>query len=448
MSLSQQVFDAGIVGAGGAGFPTYKKLSSEVDLLVVNGAECEPLLAADRYLMRVDAASVVAGIRAVMDACGIPRAVIGTKAHYAREIAALEEAIAACGADIPIHRLDSFYPAGDEQVLIYEITGRTVPPGGIPLDLRIVVMNVATLGQVAAATQGTPVTRRLVTVTGEVASPTIVDAPIGTSAADLVAAAGGATTSPYVIVRGGPMMGHHHPMSAASTLGYGKADGGLIVLPASHPLVAFAGKPLERLLAETKSMCIQCRMCTDLCPRYLIGHTMRPHRVMRTLQTGVDTESLTDALLCCECGICELYACPMGLSPRRMNIYAKGLLRAQGIGVTDKTVHVDQTSERDYRHIPQQRFIDRLQLSAYPTGIDAFVRLEPEVVRLPTKHGVGVPARPCVAVGDRVELGAVVAEVTFGEVGAPVHASLAGRITEVGPDHITIQRTQHEGGAS
>ena len=267
MSLEQQVFDAGVVGAGGAGFPTYKKLAKGAELLVINAVECEPLLASDRYLMRHDAARIVAGARAAADACGIPRIVIGTKSHYTREIAALEQAIAEAGADIAIHGLDSFYPAGDEQVLIYEITGRTIPPGGLPLDVGVINTNVTTAANIARAVEGIPVTRRLVTVTGEVRHPVIVDAPVGTTAADLIQAAGGANLDQYVIVRGGPMMGKQNPMSQAETLGYGKADGGLVVLPADHPLVQFVSKPLDRLLNETKSMCIQCQMCTNLCPR-------------------------------------------------------------------------------------------------------------------------------------------------------------------------------------
>ena len=439
MSLDRQVFDAGVVGAGGAGFPTYKKLAAGASLLVVNAAECEPLLASDRYLMRHSAGRIVAGAVAVAKQCGIPRVVIGTKKHYGREIAALQAAIAAAGADIAVHGVESYYPAGDEQSLVYDITGQTVPPGGIPLDIGVVVMNVASLAGVADAIDGRPVTRRLVTVTGEVAHPVVVDAPIGTTAADLIAAAGGALADPCVIVRGGPMMGKHHPMSDAPTLGYGKADGGLIVLRADHPLVQFAAKPVERLIAETKSMCIQCRMCTDLCPRFLIGHQMRPHRVMRSLQAGT-TEGFEDALLCCECGICELYSCPMGLSPRRINIYVKGLLRAQGRRVHDQVVHEDQTEPRPYRQIAQARFIDRLQLGGYPTTIDDCLRLDPAQVRLATRHGVGQPAVPCVQVGDAIAVGQVVADISFGSVGAPVHASIDGRVTEVDEAHITIQQ--------
>ena len=439
MSLEQQVFDAGVVGAGGAGFPTYKKFATGAELLVINGAECEPLLASDRYLMRHYAAQIVAGAQAVAQAYGIPRIVIGTKSHYAREIAALKQAIADAGAPITIHGLDSFYPAGDEQVLIYEITGRTIPPGGLPLDVGVININVTTASNVARAIDGEPVTRRFVTVTGEVAHPVIVDAPVGASAADLIEAAGGVRVDPYVIIKGGPMMGKHYPMSQASTLGYGKADGGLIVLPAAHPLVQFVSKPLERLLNETKSMCIQCQMCTSLCPRYLIGHQMRPHRVMRSLQNG-DNEGLNDALLCCECGICELYSCPMGLSPRRMNVYVKGLLRAQGVGIADRGVYPEHSVDRQYRRIPQSRFIERLQLGDYPTQIDDMVRLDPAQVRIPTRHGVGQAANVSVSVGDSVRTGQVIAGVEFGAVAAPVHASIDGRVTEADTSHITIQK--------
>ncbi len=438
MDLARQLFDAGVIGAGGAGFPTYKKLADGVSLLVVNAAECEPLLASDRFLMRHRADEIVAGALAVAGECGIPRIVVGTKAHYTRELAALRAAIEAAGADIEIHTLDSFYPAGDEQVLVYEITGQTVPPGGLPLDIGAVVMNAATAANVAAAVRGEPVTRRLVTVTGEVAHPVVVDAPVGATAADLIAAAGGVTASPYVIVKGGPMMGKHHPMSEVDRLGFGKADGGLVVLPADHSLVSFMSQPVERLLNETKSICIQCRACTEMCPRYLIGHQMRPHMVMRALQSGVGGDALTDALLCCECGVCELYACPMGLSPRKMNVYVKGLLRAQGVTIADRQVHPEHAAERELRRISQERFIDHLRLDTYPTTVDDQVRLEPDHVWLATRHGVGKPASPCVAVGEQVAVGQLVAAAEFGDVAAPVHASIAGTVTEADASHITI----------
>jgi len=439
-ALQRQVFDAGIIGAGGAGFPTHKKLVAGAKLLVVNGAECEPLLASDRLVMRQFAPEIIEGVTALTQALAVPRVVIGTKHHYSREIAALRGAIQAAGADIEIHEMDSFYPAGDEQVLIYEITGETVPPGGIPIDIGIVVVNVATALNVARALHGTPVTRRYVTVTGEVGTPQIIDAPVGTTATDLIAAAGGPNVQPYAIVRGGPMMGKQFPMAAATNMGFGKADSGLIVLPADHPLITFGSQSVDKIVAQARSICIQCTLCTEMCPRFLIGHQMRPHRVMRSVGTTTHPEDLADALLCCECGICELFACPMGLSPRRMNQYVKGLLRADGVKLADRTVHGDNTSLRPYRHIATSRLIDRWDLSAYPTQLDTVREFEPDKVLIPLRHGVGKPSTPKVQAGDQVKVGDVIAAVEFGDVGCVVHASIDGRVSAVENDAIRIER--------
>ncbi|MCL2780704.1 MAG: 4Fe-4S dicluster domain-containing protein [Actinomycetia bacterium] len=439
MDLARLIYDAGVVGAGGAGFPTHRKLLPDAGLLVVNAAECEPLLASDRYLMRHCAEQIVAGIVAVVDEFAIGRVVIGTKRHYVAEIAALRAAISAAGADIEIGAVDSFYPAGDEQVLIYELTGQTVPPGKVPIALGIVVINVTTAYQIHRATLGEPMLRRAVTVNGAVRAPRLVDAPVGTTPADLIAAAGGASCERHAFIKGGPMMGPCFAADAAGSFGYGKADSGLVVLPAEHPLVAFAGKPLEHVLGQT-SACIQCRLCTDMCPRYLIGHQMRPHLVMRVAQTRTHVADLADALLCCECGICELYACPMGLSPRRVNVWAKGVLREAGVTAGDPNIYPEQTADHPMRKIPQSRLIERWRLDPYPTELDEVVSIAPSRVLIPTKHGVGRPADPIVAVGDRVSAGQVIATVDQSAIGALVHASIDGRVSAVDATQITIER--------
>ncbi len=445
MGLIEQIFEAGVVGAGGAGFPTHKKLAGKAHTLVVNAAECEPLLASDRYIMRTHAGEIIEALTAVRKEFGIGRVVIGTKAKYAREIAALEAAIRGQGADIEVFKTGSFYPAGDEQILIYEITGETVPPGGIPLALGIVVINVTTAYNIRRAMDGVPVTRRYVTVNGEVGTPCIVDAPVGASVADCIAAAGGAAKDRYAFVRGGPMMGQKHPMDRAESTALGKQDGGLVVLGADHPLITFEAMPVKHMINQARSVCIQCRYCTDLCPRYLIGHKLRPNRVMRSIATGTCEDDLTDAMLCCECGICELFSCPMLLSPRKMNIYIKGLLREKGVTLEDKTIYPAQTDGREYRAISQHRLIDRWALSAYPTDIETVAVCSPQSVHIPLKHGVGRPSEPTVQPGDRVQPGDTVAAVAFEDVGCMVHASIAGTVTAVDSSGITIAQ---EGGAA
>ncbi|MDR1266414.1 MAG: 4Fe-4S dicluster domain-containing protein [Propionibacteriaceae bacterium] len=439
MSLLDQVFAAGVVGAGGAGFPTHRKLTGPAQWLIVNGVECEPLLASDRHVMRHHGDQVVAGARAVAQALGA-RALIATKRTYGRELAALTAAIAAQPGEVELRPVDSFYPAGDEQTLIFELTGRTTPPGGLPAALGVVVVNVTTARNIALAMAGQPVTRRLVTVNGAVARPAVVDAPVGALAADLVAAAGGATAADPVLVRGGPLMGRYLPWSEADRLGLGKADGGLLVLPGQHRLALQAARPVEQLLRQAQSACVQCQACTDLCPRYLIGHQIRPHLVMRATFAGGGVDpGLTDPLLCCECGLCELFACPMGLSPRRIIQYAKGTLRAAGAR-PEPLVHPEQQAERPGRRVPQSRLIARLDLERYPNQVDRLVVLEPDRVVVPLRHGVGRAAEPVVEAGQAVALGQVIAQVGLDEIGCLVHASIAGRVAQVGAAGIVIER--------
>jgi len=215
-----------------------------------------------------------------------------------------------------------------------------------------------------------------------------------------------------------------------------------LILPEAHPLIQFMKKPLKHTINQAKSVCIQCSYCTEMCPRYLIGHRMRPNRVMRSMATGTCESDLGDALLCCECGVCELFACPMQLSPRRMNIHVKGLLRERGVGLAGQTVHEGQAGPREYRRISQSRLISRLGLGGYPTEMEQVVTLNPEEVRIPLKHGVGKPSAPFVKAGDRVAAGTPVAGVEFADTGCMVHASIAGVVTEADGNGITIQRKE------
>jgi Na+-translocating ferredoxin:NAD+ oxidoreductase RnfC subunit len=439
--MLEQIYDAGVIGAGGAGFPTHKKLSGGFSIVIVNAAECEPLLASDRYVMRHFAPRIAEALVAIQRETGASRVVIGTKKKYEREIAALKNAFAEIGANFEIFGLGGFYPAGDEQIMIYEITGRTVPPGGIPLALGIVVLNITTVFNIYESMHKKPVTEKFVTVTGEVQRPVILQVPVGTPVTDCIAAAGGTTADPWMVVRGGPMMGKHFNMKEAEPLAIGKADGGLIVLSPQQALPTFSRKPLKRMINEAKSACIQCSYCTELCPRYLIGHKMRPHRVMRSIATGTNQNDLNDALLCCECGICELFSCPMQLSPRRINMHVKEILRANGVKIEDKSIHPEHARMREYRRIAQKRFISRLELGKYDIHFDEAEEYRPRSVSIPLKHGVGRPSEPVVAVGDEVKRGDVVARVAFEDVGCLVHASIDGVVTGI-DGRIDIRRKE------
>jgi Na+-translocating ferredoxin:NAD+ oxidoreductase RnfC subunit len=240
LDLVEAVRAAGVVGAGGAGFPTHTKLAAQVDTVIANGAECDPLLQCDQRLMESRAAEMVRGMQLTMDATGATQGILALKDEYTTATSALRRAIAAADtkADLSLLQMESRYPAGDEFVLVFEATGRIVPETGLPLHVGCLVQNVQTLFNIARAAKGAAVTHRLLTVAGAVARPVTLWAPVGTSLRDVLRWAGGIlpprwsqrTASDYSVVVGGPMMG-----KVAKTLDepVTKTTSGLIVLPNS-----------------------------------------------------------------------------------------------------------------------------------------------------------------------------------------------------------------------
>lgn len=189
MNLLEGVEKAGVIGCGGAGFPTHIKWKARAESFIINAVECEPLLSTDKYLMRHRAEDLISVCCSVAEMLQAKETVVAIKGSYREEIAALEKAIKTACANIKVHRLQSFYPAGDEQVIVYEVTGKRVPCGGIPLDVGVVVSNVATMIAAFDATEGKPLIEKYITVTGAVRRPSIIKAPIGTAVSECIEAA-------------------------------------------------------------------------------------------------------------------------------------------------------------------------------------------------------------------------------------------------------------------
>ena len=383
MDLIQKIEAAGVVGCGGAGFPTHRKLSGTFEYLIANGAECEPCLRHDRWLMKNKAREIVQAMDAIAAELHIPHAVIALKGHYEEEAAALEAAIASLGSSVTIHRMESFYPAGDEQTMVYEVTGRVVPPAGIPAAVGAVVDNVATLYAVYEAMQGIPFTKKFLTVTGEVNAPSVLHVPVGTPFRTCIELAGGAKSSEYFVVTGGPMMGKPVPPEELDAAVVTKTTGGILVLPADGYHARASQLKVKRMLSRAKSACIQCSNCTQLCPRHLLGHPLEPHKIMRKMAMGGDPKDMLgdpviqSAALCCECGICEVYACPMGLNPRKINAILKGELREAGIRYERKGDSWTPSPEREVRKAPTDKVAARAGVYRYnKLVIDRFVEYD------------------------------------------------------------------------
>lgn len=439
MTTLELVARSGTVGAGGAGFPTHVKLNRPMEIFIANAAECEPLLYTNQELLHYEAPRVLTGVLAAAEAVQASRVVIAIKAKYKQAIESVRAAIAAAGAGhIEIFRLPDYYPAGDEQAIVTEVTGRIVPEASLPLDVGVVICNVETLVNVAAALEGRPVVHKWVTVTGAVREPVTLKVPVGTPMAALVAAAGGATERDWAIVEGGPMMGRV-VLDAGRPVT--KTTGGIIVLPRQHPLIT---RPLLDFSIEarrTKTTCIRCRMCTDLCPRYLQGHDLRPHQVMQSLALfGVDDAVYDQAWLCSECGICEVWSCPMGLSPRLVLGHLKREFGAKGRRYPRAPKSYDLRTDYQIRRVTGKRLLLRMGLDMYdrPAPLQPFRQPVPTVT-LPLRQHIGAPCVAVVAPGARVQTGDLVAQVPDGKLGAPIHASIDGVVTLVTAEFIRIE---------
>lgn len=439
MNLLDAIREAGIVGAGGAGFPTHVKLKAKAEWFIVNAAECEPLIETDKYLCRTYADRIVAAAVIVAGHLQAEHTVIALKKKYRAEIDALRAAIDKAGAAIEICEMGVFYPAGDEQTMVQFVTGKTVPERGLPLDVGAVVDNVGTLlGIYDAMTEGKSVSSKYLSVVGEVREAIMIHTPIGTPITQCIVAAKPHLTD-YAVIVGGPMMGRGlSDRGGIRNAVVTKTTGNLIVLPRDHYLITRAGRPIERIRAQARTACIQCRMCTDLCPRYQIGHQIRPHMVMRNLyheQTISSNEEFLrafgDAANCCSCGVCEMFACPMGLSPRKVNEYMKGALRERGLK-PERNMKPEARPELDMRRIPTERLIARLGLSAY-SGLHAHtcIELSPDEVFVPFAQNIGKLAQPVCKAGDTVNKGDLIAQAAEGALSANIHAGITGVITEV-----------------
>jgi Na+-translocating ferredoxin:NAD+ oxidoreductase RnfC subunit len=433
--LAAKLREAGVVGAGGAGFPTSVKAQSEVEYLLANGAECEPLLHKDVELMKHFPAPVVDGMRLMMESTRARQGRFGIKSKNAEAVDAVRPHVEKAGIEFTF--LGDFYPSGDEYELVYAATGRLIPPAGIPLQVGCVVNNVETLYNVARAGEGAAVVEKFVSISGAVREPKSFWTPVGTSFRDLLAHAGGATAPEFGMFVSGIMMG---------TLSFDlddvvtKTTAGLIVLPRDHYLVERRTRTRPQMHRIGKSACDQCSYCTEFCPRYLLGYDVQPHKVMRALGFSMTGEAKWNeaAELCCACGLCTLYACPEDLYPKEACDRGKGFLREAGIKyVQQKPVAVHPMKE--HRRVPLEQLRRRLKVERYEseTPFDSS-QPAPERVRVRLKQHAGAPADPLVKPGARVKRGQVIGRVPETAMGASVHASVGGRVTECTSEWIEI----------
>ena len=354
--IKKTIEDCGVVGAGGAGFPTHLKIDPRAKTIILNCAECEPLLCVDKYLLAHYTEEIFAALKQVSEVLDAD-VVIAVKKAYKKTINSVNEKIQA----YPRFRLcllENIYPIGDEIILIYETLGFVVPPGSLPIEAGCIVFNVETMYNVYhAITSNKPVTEKWVTIAGEVENPGVKQFPVGLTIHDAVKTAGDITSTNPAYILNGLMMGK----KVLGTDFITKTTNVIFVL-SNHEL---AETPFSTNLNRAASACCQCRACTDLCPRHLIGYPIEPHRIMRALGANDSTsDSFMGVMHCSGCGICEKIACPQSLAPRElMNVFKNEFKKG---GVKAAKLKTPQVSNMlPYRKVDQERLKIRLGLRKY-----------------------------------------------------------------------------------
>lgn len=303
--------ELGLVGLGGATFPTHVKLTPPdgkiIEKIILNGAECEPYLTCDNRLMIENSEELMNGLKTVMELTGCKEAIIGIESNKPNSIRILTK-LAKKMMGVSVVALPQIYPQGAEKVLIHSLIGKWVPPGGLPLDVGVVVLNVSTVKAINdALNRGKPLIERIVTVTGDVHEPKNLLVRLGTPLKDLIEFCGGYHGEPVKIIAGGPMMGMAQFTDEVPTM---KGTSGVLVF--------------NSIKEHVENPCTKCAKCIDVCPMNLT-----PNLLGQNSKAGnYDTCKILNVNDCFECGCCA-FTCPSKIPLVQLIKDAKYKLRSR-----------------------------------------------------------------------------------------------------------------------
>lgn len=439
--LQKIVYDAGIVGAGGAGFPTHRKFSDKVKQIIVNAAECEPLMMVDHHILEHHLQALVDTLNILIDTMGADEAIIGIKG---KNMHLLDEKIVASlnGGKVHIKEIPDIYPAGDEVVLTYETTGKIIPEGAIPVMVGVMVINVETVYNIhLAITKGEPVIQKYITIGGDVSEDITVKAPIGMKISELLTASGYNDFADKAIINGGPMMGNLVDIENDVVT---KTTKGLLIFPKTHSIIQRKLRPMSMILKRASAACCNCTMCSDVCPRNLLGYHLNVHKTVRAASHAEvsNAENFLQSALCCGCGICTVIGCQQMLDPQRISMEVKGELGKQGLRRQNNVAPEHVKPERASRLVSSSVLIDRLGIRKYvKSKVERkYIDYSPKEVYIQLKQHVGAPAAATVKAGDKVKVGDVVARTPADSLGTTMHSSVNGRVKAVTDRFVIIER--------
>ncbi|MBF0312967.1 MAG: 4Fe-4S dicluster domain-containing protein [Oligoflexia bacterium] len=453
---------AGVIGAGGGGFPAYGKFlaCTKIDTVIANGLECEPLLWCDKVLMRRMPSAIINGLELSMKLAGASEGVVALKRDYAEIAKGLQAVIDEREESgyyhlkfrVRLYLSDNFYPAGDELILVHEVTGKVVAEGALPLSVGVLVHNVLSLQQMENAIADVPVVSRLVSVVGEVEENKVFLAPLGVSLQELLRLVRlKRPLEELRVIEGGPMMGRLLSKSEVESFAVGKRTSGILLLPQQHPVVRSKEMSVQEVIKRSKAVCCQCYRCSDLCPRSLLGHAIFPHQTMRSVDYGLSepTSAITSAFLCSQCGICDLYACDvMELSPRKIFSEYRKMLQQAGVKNPHKSESKKDLSRQEMLKLPMSALLRKTRLSEYVHKDALFETIYPSSVEsqvaINIGEHIGERAQVVVKVGDQVSVGEMIAispglaSGVVEKLGSSYHASMNGIVSEATSERVVI----------
>ncbi len=439
--LQKIVYDAGIVGAGGAGFPTHRKFSDKVKQIVVNAAECEPLMMVDHHILEKHLQPLVDTLNLLIDTLGADEAIIGIKG---KNMHLLDEKIVKSlnGTKVKIHEIPDIYPAGDEVVLTYETTGKIIPEGAIPVMVGVMVINVETVYNIhKAVTENAPVTEKYITIGGDTKEDITVKAPVGMKIKELLEVSGYGDLTDKEVINGGPMMGKLVDIENDVVT---KTTKGLLIFPTIHSIIQRKKMPMSMTLKRASAACCNCTMCSDMCPRNLLGYDLQVHKTLRAASHSEvnNSEAFLQSALCCGCGVCTVIGCQQMLDPQKISMEIKGALGKHGLKRQNNKAPEKVRDERASRLVSSSVLIDKLGIRKYVKDKveRRNVKFAPKTVYIELKQHVGKPASATVKVGDKVKIGDVVARTAYEDLGTTMHASINGKVKAVTDRFIIIEK--------
>ncbi len=436
--LVELMKQASVVGAGGAGFPSYAKIADGADTLVVNAAECEPLTYTDLTLMRHHMPEIIRGVEIVLSETGMERGIVGMKTHTGKELGYTDGQV--LGKNVTVCLLPDVYPMGDEISLIYETTGRLVQPGALPITQHVIVYNAETVYNIyRAVTEGAPVTEKWLSIGGDLKQGYIVRVPIGMRISELFEKLGITIPEGHVLIDGGPSMGKIIPLSGSVIR---KTTKGLLILPDTIPAVVNQNRSPDEQRKIASSVCCQCSRCTELCPRHMLGYPIEPHRMVRSSVSIAkdDPILIQTAQVCCSCGICSVAACCQGISPRAVINEYKGILAKNRVRFNANGKIYHPHPDRENRMMSSERWKELLGVKRF----DKEGKFLPDLMKagevvIPMSMHIGAPSVPAVNVGDHVTAGQMIAGAAEGALSVPQYASVTGKVTFADAKQIIIQ---------